>query len=103
MRREDLQRPARLRDAMEFRHKSDYVRNVFDHMPANDLFKLVICEGIRKDAEIVNDVGMTTRVGVDTDGAGKFILATTYVQNSLRAFGHALSFSATANWRTGPN
>jgi hypothetical protein len=102
MRREYFQLPAGLRDAMQFRHESDHIRNVFDYVAANNLFKLVIGEGIRKDAEIVNDVGMTTRVGVDTDRAGKFILATTYVQNSLRGFGHALSFSATANWRTGP-
>src|ERR1044072_2536850 len=97
---ENLQLAAGFRDAMKFSDEPDHVRHTLDHMAANNLFKLVVAERIRKDAEIVNDVGVTARVRVDADRAGKFILAAAYVQNSLRGFGHAISFSATANQRT---
>ena len=102
MRCEYLQLSTGLRDAMQLGYEPNHVRYVFDHMPADYLFKLVVGKGKRKDAEIVNDIGMTAWVGVDADRAGEFILATTYVQNSLGGFGHALSFSATAIRRTGP-
>ena len=55
---------------------------MFDHMTTNDLVELIIGKRIRNDTEIVNDVGMTARVGVDTDRAGKFILTTPDVQYS---------------------
>ena len=82
---------------MQLGDKADDIRHMFDHMPANNLFKLVITERVRKDAEVVDHVGMAARIRIDADGAGEFILATAYVQNSLRGFGHAISFSATAN------
>src|ERR1043165_3364804 len=100
MRRENLEFTAGPRDAMQLVDEPDHVRRVFDHVTTNDFFKPVVVERIRKDAEIVNDVGVTARIRVDADRAGKFILATAYVQNSLRGFGHAISFSATANQRT---
>src|SRR5215213_9388724 len=96
MRRDNLQLAARFRDAMQFRHEPENVGNVLYHVTADDLFKLVIMERIRKDSEIVNDVSMTSRIHIDTDRAGKFVLATADVQNSLLGpgggFGHAVSF-----------
>src|SRR5690242_18551980 len=100
MRRENFEFAAGPGDAMQLRHEPDHVRHMLDHVTTNDLFKLVVVERIRKDAEIVNDVGVTARVRVNADRAGKFILATAYVQNSLGGFGHAISFSATTNRRT---
>ena len=102
MRRYDLESATRLRDAMKFRYERKHVRHMLDHVIANDQFKLIVSERIRKDAEIVDDVGMTARVSVDTDCAGKLILATANVQNSLGGFGHAISFSRSTNSQTGP-
>jgi hypothetical protein len=65
---------------------------MLDHMTTNDFFEFVIRERVRKDAEIVNDVGMTARICIDADSAGKLILAAAYVQNSLGGFGHANQF-----------
>ena len=97
MRREDLQLTTWPRNAMQFIDEADDVGHMLDYVITNDLFKLVVGEWIGKNTKVVNNVGMTTGIGVDADRAGKFILATAYVQNSLRGFGHAISFSATAN------
>src|SRR5689334_14149335 len=94
---ENFQFAARLRDAMQLGDKPDHVRHVLNYVATNNLFKLVVAEWIRKDAEIVNDVGVTARIRIDANRARKLVLATAYVQNSLGGFGHALSFSATAN------
>src|SRR5689334_12542556 len=100
VRRENLEFAAGPGDAMQLRDEPDHVRHVLDHVTTNDLFKLVVVEWIRKDAEIVNDIGVTARIRVDANRAGKFVLATAYVQNSLGGFGHAISFAATTNRRT---
>ena len=97
VRREDLQLTTWPRNAMQFIDEADDVGHMLDYVITNDLFKLVVGEWIGKNTKVVNNVGMTTGIGVDADRAGKFILATAYVQNSLRRFGHAISFSATAN------
>jgi len=82
VRRDYFQSAAGLRDAMEFSYKAEYIGNVLDHMTANNLVELVIIKRIRKDTEVVNDVGVTARVRVDADGAGKLILTTPDVQYS---------------------
>src|SRR5689334_16378947 len=100
MRRENFQFAAGLRDAMQLGDETDYVGHMLDYMATNNLFKLIVAEWKRKDAEIVNHVSVAARIRVDANRAGKLVLATAYVQNSLGGFGHALSFSATANQRT---
>ena len=100
VRRENLESAAGLGNPMQLRDEPDYIRHVLDHMTANDLFKLVVTEWIRKNTEVMNDVGMTSRVRVDADRAGELVLAAAYVQNAFAGFGHALSFSAAANQRT---
>ena len=67
---------------MQFRYEPKYVRDVLDHVTTNDLVEFIVCERIRNDAEIVNDVCVTARVRIDTDRAGKFILTTPDVQYS---------------------
>src|SRR5690242_10772487 len=95
--RENFQNTAALGDAVEFGDKANHIRHVLDHVAANDLLELVVGKRIREDREIVNDVGVTARVCVDADSAGKLVLAAADVQNSFGGFGHAVSFSATAS------
>src|SRR5688572_81120 len=97
MRRNDLQSTAWLRDAMKFGYERKHVRHMFDHVTTYDLVEFIISKGIRNDAEVVNDVGMTTRVRIDTDRAGKFVLTTPNVEysscsrNGTIAVAHAIS------------
>lgn len=83
MRCNDLYSATRLRDAMQLRDETKHVRNVLDHMTANNFFKLIVAERVRKGPKIVNDVGMAQRVRIDADRAGKFVLATTNIKNSF--------------------
>jgi len=61
---------------------------MLDHVPANDLFKLIVLEWIRKGSEIVNYICMTLRIRIDADRAGKLVLTTPNIKNAfLRDFG----------------
>ena len=77
----DPQSAARLCDAMQLIHEAEDVGNMFDHVATNYFLELVISEWIRKRSEIVDDISMTQTVRVDTDGAGKFVLTTTDVED----------------------
>ena len=83
VRSNDLQSATGLRDPVQLSDETNHIRNVLDHMTANDLFKLIVAERIRERSEIVNDVCMASRVRVDADRAGKFVLTTTNIKNSL--------------------
>jgi hypothetical protein len=65
---------------MQLCDEADHIRNVLDHVVTNYLFKLIVGEWIGKDAEIVNNIGVTTRIRVNANCAGKFVLATAYVR-----------------------
>lgn len=97
MRRNDLQSASGPGDAMEFGNEPKYVRHVLDHVTTNDLVELIVSERIWNDAKIMNDISVTARVRVDTDRAGKLVLATTDVQYASRnrsgtiAVAHAIS------------
>lgn len=90
MRCKDLELAAGLRDAMQLRDESDHIRHVLNYMAADNLFKLIVTERIRKDTEIVEDISMTARIRIDADRAGKLVLSAADVQNSFGGFGHAL-------------
>src|SRR4030095_9604356 len=81
MRSYDFQSPTRSSDPMEFVHERKYVGNMFNDVTAQDLFKLIVVEWIREDAKIVNDVGVATRVRVDADGTGQFVLTAANIQD----------------------
>jgi hypothetical protein len=74
MRRYDLQPSAWFRNAMQLSNKSHYVRHVFNNMTANDFVELICFERVRKRAEIMYDVGVTTWIRVETYRAFKLVL-----------------------------
>ena len=82
VRRNDLQPASGLCDAMQLGDEPKHVRHVLDHVTTNDLVELIVSERIRNDAQIMNDVGVTPRVRIDTDRAGKLVLATTDVEDA---------------------
>jgi hypothetical protein len=57
---------------------------MLDHVPANNLFKLIVGEWIRKVSEIVNYICMTPRIRIDAERAGKLVLTTANIKNSFR-------------------
>ena len=82
---------------MQLGDETKHIRNVLDHVTTNDLFKLIVAEWIRKGAEIVNDVCVASRICIDADRAGKFVLTAADIKNfflllvSLRSLSsHAL-------------
>ena len=81
MRSDDLYFASGLRDPMQLVNEAKHIGNMFDHMTANDLFKFVISERVRKVAEIVNDVSVTRTVRVDADRSGELVLTTTDIEN----------------------
>jgi len=83
VRSDDFYPAARLRDAMQLVDEAKHIRNMFDHMATNDLFKLVIGERVWKRSEIVNDVSVSSTVRVDTDRAGILVLTTADIKNSF--------------------
>ena len=90
-----LQFAAWLCDPVQLSDETKHIRNVLDHVAANDLFKLIVAERIGKGSEIVNDVCMASRVRVDADRAGKLVLTTANIKNFFLSrcrcsFHHAL-------------
>src|ERR1051326_8401359 len=79
----DLQSTTGLGDAMKLRHKAHHIRNMLDDVTANDLFKFVVAERIGKASQIMYDVGMTPRIGIDPDRASIFVLTTADIENLL--------------------
>jgi len=79
--REYLENAAGLRDAMQLVNETKHVRNMLDDVTTNNLLEFVIRKWIGKGSEIVNHICMTQAIRVDTDGAGKFILTTTDIEN----------------------
>ena len=84
---DDLDQTAGLRDSMQLIDEAQHVGHMFDNVATDDLIEFVVAKRIRKESEIVNQVGLRPWVRVDADCAGKFILATAYVQNLARDFG----------------
>jgi hypothetical protein len=70
-------------DAKQFRDKGHYVGHVLGDVTTNDFIEFVICERIRKHTEIMDHIGMGARVGVDANRAGRFVPATTDIENSF--------------------
>ena len=84
MRRHNPDVAARFHYAIEFADECDHIGHVLDDMTTDDFVELIISEGIRNVAEIMNDVGMGLWIGIDADRAGHFVPATTYVENFFR-------------------
>jgi len=66
---------------MKFSYETHHIGNVLDHVSTDDEIKLVVFEWIRKRSEIVNNVGVTSRIRVDPNRARKLILAAAHIQN----------------------
>ena len=66
---------------MQLSDETKNIGNVLDDVSTNDFFELIVVEGVREAAEIVNDVGVTSRVRIDADRAGIFVLSTANIKN----------------------
>ena len=66
---------------MQLVNETKHVRNMLDDVTTNNLLEFVIRKWIGKGSEIVNYICVTQAIRVDTDGAGKFILTTTDIEN----------------------
>ncbi len=100
----NLQFATGLRDAVQLCNETENIGNMLDYMATDDLLKFVVFERIRKDPEIMNDIGMTPRIRVDADRSGEFVLTTADIQHAPLgcdnwvAVGHAISSCSKADW-----
>lgn len=83
MGRHDPQETAWFGNPMQFADKPQHIRDMFDDVLADDLVELIVLEGVGEDPQIVNHLGMTKRIGVDTDRPGNLILPAADVKNSF--------------------
>src|SRR4030095_13173985 len=85
---------------MKLIYKTKHVRNVLDHVPANDLIELIALEWIRKVPEIMYDVRMRSRICVDADCSRKLILTTTNVEDLFINSCRRVDFVVTHFWKS---
>jgi hypothetical protein len=57
------------------------VGNVFNYVAADNQIEFIVGKRIRQNAEIVNDVCVSSWIGIYANGAGVFVLATADVEN----------------------
>jgi hypothetical protein len=69
---------------MQLVYESEDVWYVLDDVTTDDLVELVVVKGIGEDTQVMNEIGLSSRIRVDTDRARKLVLPTPYVQNSYR-------------------
>ena len=84
---DNLDSSPRLRDPVQLVNEAKDVRNMLDNVATDNFVELVVTKRIRKDSQIMNDVGLRARIRIDADCAGKFILPASNIQNLLRDFG----------------
>lgn len=84
--RDDLDDSAGFSNSMKLTDKSHYVRNMFNHVAADNLIEGIIVKRIRKHSEIVNDVGISSRIRVDSKRAWILVLPAAYIQDFLLAY-----------------
>jgi hypothetical protein len=68
-------------DPVQLVDESYDIRNVFNHMSTDNSFEFVVGEWIRKLTKVMKNVGMTSRIGIYSSGAWKFILTAADIQN----------------------
>ena len=68
---------------MQFADERHHIGHVLNHVTADDLVELVIGKWVRHYPQIVDDIGVAARVGVNTDGARILVLTTAHVKNLL--------------------
>ncbi len=68
-------------NAMQLRDKVHHIGKMFDHVTTNDLVELAIREGIWNNAQIVNYIRLSPRIGIDTDSTRVLVLTAADVEN----------------------
>jgi len=81
MRRHDPDAATWSGDAMQFGDEGHHIGHMFDHMAADDLIEFVVAKRKGKDTEVMDDIGIAARIGIEGDGAGKLILAAADVES----------------------
>ena len=83
MRSNNLDSSTRPCDAIKLSDKGHHVGHVLDDVAADNLVELIVDEGIRDGAEVVNNIGIAARVRVDAYSAGMLILSASDVKDLL--------------------
>lgn len=81
MRSDNLDSPARSCDAVKLSHERHHVRNMLNHVAADDFVKLIFWKWVWHCAEVMNYVSLSARIGVDADSPRIFVLATADIED----------------------
>jgi len=84
VRSDDLNAPTGSGNSMQLTNECHHVGDVFNDVSADDQIKFVVWEWIWQNAEVVNNIGVAARVGVNADRTRKLVLTTTDVQDFQR-------------------
>jgi len=79
---DDRHESGRFRNPMNLFHHLENIVEVFDDVVAEDLVEMIIGKWIWKTVEVVNHIGVRTRIDIDADRAGTFAKAAAEVENS---------------------
>ena len=85
MRRFEDDARARFRYPIKFRHHGRDVREMLDHLIADDQIELIVRKRVRELIEVMNDVSIRLRIDVDPDRARRLMLAATEIEDLQRA------------------
>lgn len=79
--------------AVKFGNESHHVRNVLNHVPADDLIEFVFLKGVWHVAKIVNYISARAWIGVDSDRARVLVLAAAHIENLFLGEGGSRGWS----------
>lgn len=94
----DLYSSAGASDAMQLANKPHHIGKMLDYVTADDFIKFIIFERVGQCSEVMNHVRLCARVGVDPDGAGKFVLTASDIKNSSRCRGRYFNSIRGGHW-----
>src|SRR6266478_4873941 len=97
---DNLKPSARFSDPVQLIHEAQHIGDMLDHVAADYFVELVIIEWVRKVSQVMYEVCLSPWIRIDTDGAGKFILPASYIQDFSRGvgYGSGVAVALTHRW-----
>ena len=98
--RDNLKPSARFSDPVQLVYEPQHIGDMLDHVATDYFVELVVIEGIGKDSQVMYEVCLSPWIRIDTDGAGKFILPASYIQDFSRGvgYGSGVAVELTHRW-----
>lgn len=83
MRRDDFDECARAAHPMHFFHELNHVCHMFHDMTTDDPIKAIRLEWPREYIKVVENIGLSAGVAINTDSAGGLVVATANIEGGF--------------------